>query len=405
MPPEIHALLGASSAHRWLNCPPSARLGRQFPDTASDYAAAGTVAHAIAELKARKYFVEPMPARTYNAKLKKLKADPHYDKGMDAATDVYLDHLKALAMSYGSVTPFVALEVRVDYGDYAPEGYGTADCIIIGGDRMCVVDYKNGAGVPVEAENNPQLMLYALGALHVYAPIYGDGIKTIDLSIVQPNAGGVKRWTTTTEELYIWAVAKVKHAARDAWEGKGDYAPGEWCRFCRARARCSARAAKMLDLESQLGGVPAGRIAQARSVEGTDVPILTDAQVGDVLTRALELESWVKDLKDYALAASLDGHEIAGWETVAGRSTREWADQDAAFTAMQSRGIPEAMLWERKPVSVAGLEKALGKKVFAEAAADLVIKRPGKPTLVPVNDKRPPYNPATAAFQAATTNG
>ena len=405
MPPEKHALLGASSAHRWLNCPPSARLGEQFPDTASGYAAAGTLAHAIAELKARKYFVEPMPTRTYNARLKKLKADPNYDKGMDAATDLYLDHLKTLAMSYGSATPFVALEVRVDYGEYVPDGYGTADCIIIGGDRMCVVDYKNGAGVPVEAENNPQLMLYALGALHVYAPIYGDGIKTVDLSIVQPNAGGIKRWETTTEELYTWAVATVKPAARAAWKGEGDYAPGEWCRFCRARARCGARAAKMLALEDQLGGVPASRSSEARSLEGTDAPILTDAQVGDVLTRALELESWVKDLKDYALAASLEGHEITGWKAVAGRSTRDWADQDAAFTAMQSRGIQEAMLWERKPVSVAGLEKALGKKVFAEAAEDLVVKRQGKPTRVPISDKRPPYDPAAAAFQVVNANG
>ena len=154
-------------------CPPSARLGEQFPDTASEYAAAGTLAHAIAELKARKYFVEPMSTRTFNARLKKLKEDPHYDKGMDAATDTYLEHLKALAISYGSVQPFVALETRVDFGDYVPEGFGTADCIIIGAGRMCVADYKNGAGVLVEAEANPQMMLYALGALKVYAPIYG----------------------------------------------------------------------------------------------------------------------------------------------------------------------------------------------------------------------------------------
>lgn len=156
MPPEKHALLGASSAGRWLMCPPSARLGEQFPDTASEYADAGTLAHAIAELKARKYFVEPMSTRAFNARLKKLKEDPHYDKGMDAATDAYLEHLKALTMSYGSVQPFVALETRVDFGDYATEGFGTADCIIIGAGRMCVADYKNGAGVLVEAEANPR---------------------------------------------------------------------------------------------------------------------------------------------------------------------------------------------------------------------------------------------------------
>ena len=218
MPPEKHALLGASSAERWLMCPPSARLGEQFPDTASEYAAAGTLAHAIAELKARKYFVEPMSNRAFNARLKKLKEDPHYDKGMDAATDTYLEHLKALAMSYGSVQPFVALETRVDFGDCVPEGFGTTDCIIIGAGRMCVADYKNGAGVLVEAEANPQMMLYALGALKVYAPIYGDTIREVHLSIVQPNAGGVREWDTTVEALREWGEKVVKPAAALAWE-------------------------------------------------------------------------------------------------------------------------------------------------------------------------------------------
>ena len=160
----------------------------------------------------------------------------------------------------------------------------------------------------------------------------------------------------------------------------------------------------MLELEDLSGGVPAGRISDARAVEGTDTPILSDAQVGDVLTRALELESWVKDLKDYALNAALAGAEIAGWKAVEGRGSRDWENQDAAFTALQQRGVPEALLWERKPVSVAGLEKAMGKAAFATAADALVIKRPGKPTLVPASDKRPPFNPAAAAFQVVSAD-
>lgn len=399
MPPEKHALLGASSAERWLNCPPSARLGEQFPDTASSYAAAGTLAHAIAELKARKYFTEPMSTRSFNSRLKKLKEDPNYDKGMDAVTDTYLEYLKSLAMSYGSVQPFVALETRVNFEDYVPEGFGTADCVIIGADRMCVVDYKNGAGVLVAAEANPQMMLYALGALKVFAPIYGDSIRNIHLSIVQPNAGGIREWGCTVDDLREWGETVVKPAASLAWEGKGDVAPGDWCRFCRARARCSARAKQMLELEPLKGAIPEGN-----SCDPED-SVLTDAQVGDVLTRALDLEAWVKDLKDYALTASLHGHQIAGWKAVEGRSSREWADQDAAFTTLQDRGIPEALLWERKPASVAGLEKALGKKDFEEASSGLVVKRPGKPALVPESDKRPPYSPAAAAFEAVTADG
>ena len=383
-----------------MKCPPSARLGEQFPDTASEYAAAGTLAHAIAELKARKYFLEPMPTRTYNARLKKLREDPHYDKGMEAATDLYLEHLKALAMSYGSVQPFVALETRVDFGDFVPEGFGTADCVMIGAGRMCVADYKNGAGVLVEAQENPQVMLYALGALKVYAPIYGDTIREIHLSIVQPNAGGVREWETTVEALRAWGEEMVKPTASLAWEGRGEFAPGEWCRFCRARARCSARAAKMLELEPMKDAVPEGD-----SYDPEDA-VLTDAQVGDVLTRALELEAWVKDLKDDALAASLHGHTIAGWKAVEGRGSREWTGgTDAAFAGLQARGVAEALLWERRPVSVAGLEKALGKPAFETTAAGLWEKLPGKPALVPESDKRPPYAPAEAAFQAVSTDG
>ncbi len=401
MPPEQHALLGASSSHRWLHCPPSVRLGADLPDTASPYAAAGTLAHAIAELKARRYFIEPMSARTYNARLKKLKEDPAYDKSMDDATDTYLDYLMTLTMSYDAIQPFVALETRVDYGDYAIEGFGTADCIVIGGDTLSVVDYKNGAGVPVEAEENSQMMLYALGALKVYGPIYGNSIKWARLSIVQPHAGGIKEWDTTVDSLREWGETVVRPAAALAWEGRGDFNPGEWCQFCRARAQCTARAAKLLELEQQKGAVPARSPAQERADTGL---LLTDAQIGDVLKRALELECWVKDLKDYALTASLAGREIAGWKVVEGRGSREWSNgADSAFAELQARGVNEALLWDRKPVSVAALEKTLGKKQFAELANGLWKKSPGKPTLAPETDPRKPFVPAETAFQPVET--
>ncbi|WNX84387.1 DUF2800 domain-containing protein [Agathobaculum sp. NTUH-O15-33] len=395
--PDKHALLGPSSSHRWLNCPPSARLSEQFPDTGSSFAAAGTLAHEIAELKARKHFIEPMGVRTYNARMKKLKADPRYDPGMDDATDQYLEHLKALAMIFVS-PPFVALETQVDYSYLVPEGFGTADCIMIGGGKMCVVDYKNGSGVPVDAVDNSQMMLYALGALHVYAPIYGDTIHTIHLSIVQPNAGGVKEWEASREALDLWAENYVRPQAVLAWEGKGEFNPGEWCEknFCPARSQCTARAKKMLELEPLQGAVPEELAASA--INEPSAPLLTDAEVGDILTRAISLEAWVKDLKNYALTATLEGREVAGWKAVEGRGSRDWNDVDAAFAALQEHGIAEALLYERKPVSVAGLEKTLGKKDFAETAEGLWTKSPGKPALAPETDPRKPYTPAEAAF-------
>lgn len=393
--PEQHAKLSASSAHRWLNCPPSVKLSEQFPSQTSAYAEAGRLAHSIAELKARKYFLEPMSSRTYSSRLKMLQADPYYDKGMEESTDTYLEVLKETACGFEQA-PFVALETRVDFSDFVPGGFGTADCIMIGAGTIVIIDYKNGAGVPVEAEENPQMMLYALGALQVYAPIYGDTIKRAVLKIVQPNAGGVKTWETTVPELETWAAAVVMPAARLAFDGQGEYCAGDWCRFCPAKAQCSARAKQMLELEPQVGSKP---LLSAKAGDGmSSEALLTDAEVGDVLRRAMTLKKWVEDLEEYALSAALAGREIAGFKAVEGRGSRDWADADEAFSVLQSRGVQEALLWERKPVSVAGLEKALGKKIFAETAKDLVVKKPGKPTLVPSSDKRPAYNPAAAAF-------
>lgn len=398
--PETHALLSASSSHRWLQCPPSVRLSEQFPSRTSSDAEAGRVAHAIAELKARKHFPESMSTRTFNSRLKKLKEDPHYSKDMDASTDLYLEHLKELAMGFGDAAPFVGLETRVDFSDYAPEGFGTADCIMIGPGRICVVDYKNGAGVPVEAERNSQMMLYALGALKIYSPIFGDTIHEVHFSIVQPNAGGIKSWNCTRDFLEQWG-ASIKHTAELAFSGNGEFSAGSWCKFCPANAKCSARTRKMLEVEPMKGALPA-ESPKAASSENT--LLLTDAQIGDLITRGRELVAWLKDLEDYALTAALNGHDIVGYKVVEGRGSRVWNDQDSAFSALRSRGIAEAMLWERKPVTVAGLETILGKKTFADTAADLVLKKPGKPALVPANDKRPVYNPASVAFEVVNAN-
>ena len=302
--------------------------------------------------------------------------------------------------------PFVALETRVDYSDYAEGGFGTSDCIMIGGDRVVIIDYKNGAGVPVEAEANPQMMLYALGALKTYGPIFGDSIKEATLAIVQPNAGGIKSWDTPVAHMQLWGATVVQPAAKLAIAGEGEFCAGDWCRFCPAKAQCSARARQLLSLEPMLGAKPQSALTDAEVAArdsaiaaGNEVmPLLTDAEIGDVLTRAQNLAAWVEELKEYALSAALAGRDIAGFKAVEGRGSREWNDLDAAFKTLQERGVAEALLYERKPATVAGLEKALGKKTFAEAADGLVVKKPGKPALVPASDKRPAYNAAAIAF-------
>lgn len=400
--PDVHSLLGPSNAHIWINCTPALRMGEHEPDPGSPYAAAGTLAHSIAEVKARSYFLEPCSKRKLNALLKPLREDPNYDSGMEAATDTYLDYLKDLAVALKlSDHPIVMLERRVDISDYVPEGFGTADCIMLGEDTLAeengqmkiytlaVVDYKNGAGVPVSAEENGQMMLYALGALKIFNLIYGDTIQHFHFAIVQPHAGGVKEWACDRDYLLHWGES-IRPIARQAWAGEGDPNPGDWCRFCRVRAQCPARIRALLELEP---------VAKANP----DPRLLTDDQLGGLLTRGEALMDWVADLKGYILAKTLSGERVEGWKLVAGRATRDWkGGTDEAFAQLQARGVQEALLYERKPVSPAGLEKAVGKSAFG-AYADLVEKKPGKPTLVPSSDPRPDFDPAAAAFGAVST--
>lgn len=370
MPTEVHALLGASSAHRWLNCPPSARLTADMPDTAGAAAAEGTVAHKLAELKLRKYFF-PMGPRQYSAAAKKIQADPLYTPEMESATDEYKDAINEISLTFAD-KPYIALEQQVDFSWIVPDGFGTADCILIGDGILHVVDFKYGKGVPVSAEDNPQMRLYALGAWARYALAYA--INRIRMTIVQPRNGGVSHAEEMTiGELEAWAEEYVKPRAQLAAEGGGEYAVGDWCRFCKARATCRARSDYNLSLEG---------FQQAKP------PVITNDEVGDALRRARDLVSWLSDLEEYALTALLTGDEIAGWKAVEGRAVRAWTNQEAAFKAAKAAGIEEAILWERKPVSLAALEKAVGKKAF-EPLTPYVTVPPGKPTLAQETDKRP----------------
>ena len=302
--PDQHAVLSASSSARWLNCTASARLAEKCPRQDTAYTTAGTLAHKLAELKARKYFCGPMSQKDYRAELAIIQKDPAYDKGMDSATDLYLDHLKELTMAYDG-RPFVALESRVDYSDWAPEGFGTADCLIISADKLCVVDYKNGAGVDVPAEDNSQMKLYALGALKLYAPIYGDSIQVISLSIVQPHAGGVKRWETTREDLMFWGKHTVWPRAQLAFHGEGTPKPGEWCEktFCPMRHQCRAYG----DWAAKLAFLPQ-----------TPPEQLSPEDLGERFALVKRIETYAKSLKDYVEKQLLAGASIPGCKLVAG---------------------------------------------------------------------------------------
>ena len=372
---RAHAVLSASGADKWLNCPPSARLEESYPDTSSPYAKEGTLAHEIAEFKTRNYFIETLPKRTFTSKLNKFKKDELYQNEMDEYTESYLEYIKEVAMKYPS-KPYIALEKKIDFSKYVPDGYGTCDCILIHGNDMHIIDFKYGKGVPVSAENNSQLMLYALGALEAYSMLYQ--IETVHLSIFQPRIDNISCFEISAANLLSWAVGEVEPKAKLAYDGIGDFKAGEHCRFCKAQAQCRAKA------ESIISVFPIKE----------EPALLTDDEIGLILAKAKELVSWSNAVEDYALNAILSGKEIQGWKAVEGRSVRVFSDADKAFEKIVESGTPQEMLYERKPLSLSQIEKLLGKKEFESIVSSFVIKPQGKPTLAPSDDKRPVFNKA-----------
>lgn len=367
-----HALLSASAAHRWLYCTPSARLEEQFPDNGSEAAREGTLAHKLAELKLRNYFfTADFGKRKLNAAVKKLREEEGWADEMMGYTDDYLDYVKSLALAFPAM-PSTRLEQRVSFDAWVPEGFGTADCILMSGGVLHVIDFKYGKGVPVSAEGNPQLSLYALGAYAAYQLLYP--IDTVRLSIVQPRlTDGITEWECSLKELLAWG-DWVKDRATLAYEGKGDYAPGgKTCRFCRAKAQCRARSDKNVELAFPIGELP---------------PLITAKEAGERLIALEDVARYQKDLQEWALSECLAGRQVPGWKAVEGRAGREWSDMDQAFAALQKNGIPESLLYERVPLTLAQTEKVVGKDQFAELVGAYVLRKPGKPALVKESDKR-----------------
>lgn len=376
-----HAILSASGASRWMACTPSARLEEQFPDSTSEYAREGTLAHELCELKIRKNLIEPMHTRTYNSKLKKLKEHELWQDEMDKHTDTYLEYIQGLVHSY-SCTPAVMVEKKVDFSSYVPDGFGTADCIIIADGTLHVVDFKYGKGVAVSAENNPQMKLYGLGAYLEYSFLYA--IDKVKMTIVQPRLDDISECEISTTELMEWAEEVVKPLAEKAYKGEGTYIAGNHCKFCRAKATCRERA--RMNLETS-------------KFDFKEPALLSDEEVGEALKMAQDLAKWAEDLKDYALAESLKGKLIPGWKAVEGRGSRVFTDNEEALKVLIGSGIDETMLYERKQLTLAQIEKVLGPKQFKELVGNMVEKSPGKPTLVIETDKREAITNKTTAIE------
>lgn len=374
MPPIKHALLGASSAARWIACPPSARATEHLPEETSEYAAEGTRAHELCE-KALRY------------KLAKWEAGIPFDLLSDWAQQSMPTEMFNAVCRYTSFIhelwvgfpcrPGVFIEQEVDVSQWVPGGFGTCDCLLIGDGILHIIDFKYGQGVPVNPEHNPQLMYYALGAYALFDGI--DEVDTVRLSIVQPRMQEEPQtWELPLADLLTWAREVLQPAAELAWKGEGVYHPGGHCRFCKAYPSCRA-------WQKQYGPL-------AGFEPYPEPATLSDEELGEWLQKLEGLAAYAKDLEEYAQQALLDGRSLPGWKLVQGRSTRKWTDQDAAFRQMEHDGIDEAMLYTRTPISLTAAEKMIGKKKFTETMSAFITRAPGAPKLAAASDPRPAYN-------------
>ena len=364
-----HALLGPSSAARWIACPPSVKLCEQFEDIESEYAKEGSLAHEIAELKVRKLIDPGLTSRKFTSAMKKLKDKELYQEEMQGYTDEYVEFIQEQMYSYPT-TPHIAVEQKVDFSEYVPDGFGTADCILIANDTLHIIDFKYGKGVPVSVENNKQLLLYALGAYLAYEMIFP--IAHIKMSIVQPRLANIDTWECSLD--YLLEFAKIaQEKATMALKGEGDFNCGEHCKFCKAKAICKERANVNLKLAKY---------------EFKAADQLTLEEIGEILEKAKDLAKWAEDLKEYALSESLKGNEVPGWKAVNGRGSRSFKNTDEAIKVLVDNGIAEELLFERKYLTLAQMEKTVGKKEFNSLVGDLIVMNVGKPTLVEASDKR-----------------
>ena len=372
--PNLHAVLSASSSHRWLECPPSAKLNAAHEDTVTKYAAQGTDAHTLCQ-----YRLEQALGRDTSDPTENLT---YYDEEMEDCAYVYAEYVmeQIAEVKKNCSDPVVLIEQRLDFSKYVPDGFGTGDCVIISDGTLYVIDFKYGVGVLVEAEENPQMMCYALGALELFDGIYD--IEDISMTIFQPRRENISTHTISKKELLEWADSVLAPTARLAANGEGEFKAGNHCRFCGVKATCRKRAEYNLTLAQYDFAMP---------------ETLEDPEIEVILEKADELISWANDVKEYALNEALGGREWNGYKIVEGRSNRRYVNENAAAEIVKSEGYDP---FEHKILGITAMTKLLGKTKFEKLLGGLLEKPQGKPTLVKKSDKRPAMNISKAAKAA-----
>ena len=377
---RAHARLNASSSHRWMMCPPSVKLSEQFEDKPSPYAEEGTFLHELCELKLHRYLGD-MTSDLIEQQYAEHRDNDFYSDEAESVTDEYvafcIETIEAVRSSCPD--PLIMVEHRLDYSEYVPEGYGTGDLVIVADGVIEVIDFKGGRGVRVEANQNSQLMLYGLGALLEFDPLYD--IHTVRMTIVQPRLSNTSTYEITAQELIRWAETEVRPKAMLAYEGAGEFCAGEWCRFCKARYTCRKRSEYHMRLAEHDFRQP---------------DLLSDEEIADILPVADSLNSWVQDLLAYATQAAVNGKSWPGYKLVAGRTVRKYTSEAEVIKAATEAGYTD--IYKTTLLGVGDLEKRMGRKRFGEVLGKFIIKPAGAPTLVPETDARKPYSDAASDF-------
>lgn len=381
---RAHALLSASGASRWLNCPPSARLEEEYGEKRStEYSREGTLAHELAELYLRRD-LKGMSDGEFDEGLEAIMSNELFKEEMLDYVQMYTDYCEAAFNEAVAVNPtaFADIEVKLDLTEYIPESFGTGDFINISDGTLEIVDLKYGRGVRVDAEWNKQLMLYALGALRIYDTFYD--IEEVKLTIVQPRVDSISSWTIPVWHLRDWAVNTLRPAAALAFEGRGELSSGSWCQFCSVKHRCRKLYENQMEIARLEFGAP---------------ELLTDNEIAEVVLKAPAFKTWLESIVEYATAEATGGKDWPGLKLVAGRSIRRWSDPgavpNAVFSAFPELDEEDIYKQELKPLSE--IERLVGKKAFAEKLSSVVVRPDGKPKLVPADDKRPAIGTASAA--------
>ena len=375
-----HALLSPSSSHRWLNCTASPLLEAKVPNVDTDFTKEGTLAHAYCAYKLKCFLSLPTVAEE-----EEMAGLEDYHTGeMDEHTETYVNIIldKLGDAKKGTKDAQLLVETRLDFSKYIPDSYGTADAIIIADGLMEVIDFKYGKGVAVDANENSQMMIYALGAYEAFSFEYN--IKRVRMTIVQPRLANLSEYELDTKDLLLWAETVLTPKSKEAASGKGQQKAGDWCRFCRVKATCKAMAALAED-----------------TCKDTDPRLLTPEEIAvNILPHMDTIKSWLTSVEEYTLQQALDGTRYPGYKLVEGRSTRKIADADAMLKALTDSGCKEEDVMRAPELrTLTDLEKIVGKKKLADIGGELIVKPAGKPTLVPESDKRPALNSAEEDFK------